>query len=168
MTEFVDIYDAQKQRTGQRVPREGAFMQPGQYTFYVLAIIKDAQGRFLITQRSLHKHWEAGWWEVSGGGVRAGETPEEALVREVREEVGLDISQAARTLVYSYTSEDNARGDNYHVNMYTVELDFSVDDVVLQQEEAVACQLATWQDICALNEQGIFLHFSRVQTALGL
>ena len=43
---------------------------------------------------------------------------------------------------------------------------FSLDDVVLQEEESVAARLATWDDICELGTQGIFLHFSRVKQAL--
>ena len=58
----------------------------------VLALIQDRAGRTLITQRSADKRWAAGWWEVPGGGVLAGETSLQAVVREVREEVGLDLS----------------------------------------------------------------------------
>ena len=36
---------------------------------YVLALVENARGEFLITQRALDKSWGAGWWEVSGGGV---------------------------------------------------------------------------------------------------
>ena len=72
MQEMIDIYDANRQRTGLVIPREGAFLTEGQYMLYVLALIEDASGRFLIPQRSLDKHWGAGWWEVTGGGVRAG------------------------------------------------------------------------------------------------
>ena len=74
MQEMIDIYDGNRQPTGETMAREGAFLREGQYMLYVLALIEDARGRFLITQRSLDKHWAAGWWEVTGGGVRAGET----------------------------------------------------------------------------------------------
>ncbi len=48
----------------------------------------DADGRVLITQRPEGKQL-AGLWEFPGGKVEPGETPEEALVRELREEIGL-------------------------------------------------------------------------------
>ena len=167
MEELVDIYNEEKAPTGKVVSRKDCFTEEGEYTFYVLAIIQDVQGHFLITQRAMDKKWAAGWWEVTGGGVRAGETPDEGLVREVHEEVGIDVSSAKIDMVYSYTNVDLPRGDNYHVNMYSVVLDFLIDDVVLEKDEAIACKLATWEDIEALNEQGIFLHYARVKTALG-
>ena len=40
------------------------------------------------------KAWAPGWWEVSGGAAQAGEPSEEAVLREVREETGLDVSGA--------------------------------------------------------------------------
>ncbi|MGB0087355.1 MAG: 8-oxo-dGTP diphosphatase MutT [Rhodomicrobiaceae bacterium] len=53
----------------------------------------DEDGRVLITQRPLGKSM-AGLWEFPGGKVEPGETPEHALIRELREELGIDIRQA--------------------------------------------------------------------------
>ena len=92
MEELIDIYDRNRNYTGLTVPLEGAHMGEGQYMLYVLAIIQNKEVRMLITQRSLDKHWAAGWWEVTGGGVSAGETSEQAIVRELAEEVGLDVA----------------------------------------------------------------------------
>ena len=51
----------------------------------------DADGRVLIAQRPAGKSM-AGLWEFPGGKVDAGETPEHALVRELREELGIDTA----------------------------------------------------------------------------
>jgi 8-oxo-dGTP diphosphatase len=50
----------------------------------------DADGRVLIAQRPEGKHM-AGWWEFPGGKVGAGESDTEALVRELREELGVEV-----------------------------------------------------------------------------
>ena len=166
MEERIDIYDSNRAFTGLTVPREGARMKEGQFMLYALAIIQDAQGRILITQRSMDKHWAAGWWEVTGGGVAAGETSEQAIVRELAEEVGLDVADYPLEVIYTYKNVDLESGDNYFVDIYRFKLDFTVDDVVLQDTEAIDCKLATFDEIEQLAEQGVFLHFRRIKQAL--
>ena len=166
MQEMIDIYDADRQLTGETMPREGAFLKEGQYMLYVLALIEDSEGRFLITQRSQEKKWAAGWWEITGGGVRAGETSEQAIRREVPEEVGIEVTGEVPAPIYSYENVDLKRGDNYFVDIYHLKLDFTADDVQLLDGEAVDFRLATWDEISRLAAEGIFLHYERLCQAL--
>jgi 8-oxo-dGTP diphosphatase len=53
----------------------------------------DADGRVLIAQRPAGKQM-AGLWEFPGGKIGAGETPERALVRELKEELGIDTRES--------------------------------------------------------------------------
>ncbi len=53
----------------------------------------DADGRVLVQQRPAGKAM-AGLWEFPGGKIERGETPEAALVRELREELGIDTETA--------------------------------------------------------------------------
>ena len=168
MEERIDIYDQNRNRTGKVIARADAFLGEGEYMLYVLAMLQDTQGRYLIIRRALDKKWAAGQWEVPGGGVLAGETSAQAVVREVREEVGLDIAAATQSLepLYSYSNVDLTRGDNYFVDIYRIHIDAELDDVVLQESEAIGCMFATWDEICELAEAGEFLHFARLQQAL--
>lgn len=56
----------------------------------VVAAIIHREGRIFATQRG-YGEWKD-WWEFPGGKMEAGETPEEALRREIREELSTEIS----------------------------------------------------------------------------
>lgn len=59
----------------------------------VAAALIDEDGRVLISQRPPGRSL-AGLWEFPGGKLETGERPEEALIRELREELGLVVSEA--------------------------------------------------------------------------
>lgn len=59
----------------------------------VACALVDTDRRVLIAQRPEGKHM-AGMWEFPGGKVDAGETPEAALIRELREELGVETKEA--------------------------------------------------------------------------
>ena len=65
------------------------------------AVIVAPDGRVLLAQRPDGKAY-AGYWEVPGGKVEPGESPREALVRELREELGILVDRAAPWLVQRY------------------------------------------------------------------
>jgi len=57
----------------------------------VAALIFDNDGKILITKRPAGSHL-GGKWEFPGGKIHENETPQEALIREIREELGMDIT----------------------------------------------------------------------------
>ena len=67
-------------------------------------ILGDGCGRLFIQQRLADDVW-GGLWEFPGGRLKAGETPEEAVVREFREETGfaVQVCRAITTVRHSYT-----------------------------------------------------------------
>lgn len=160
--ELWDIYDENKQLTGRTMVRNDWHMQPGDYHLTVLGVIRRRDGKYLITQRVLTKSWAPGHWEVSGGGVQAGETSEEAVKREILEETGLDVSGAEGGYQFSYKRVNPDEGDNYFVDIYCYEMDFSEKDLNLQQKEINGYKLADAEEIRVLGEQGIFLHYNSI------
>lgn len=67
----------------------------------VAAVIRDGN-RIFATARGYGEY--KGWWEFPGGKIEAGETPEEALVREIREELDTEIrvGELIDTIEYDY------------------------------------------------------------------
>jgi 8-oxo-dGTP diphosphatase len=59
----------------------------------VACALVDTDGRILIAQRPEGKNL-AGLWEFPGGKVEPGEQPEAALIRELKEELGIDVTEA--------------------------------------------------------------------------
>jgi 8-oxo-dGTP diphosphatase len=73
----------------------------------VACALIDADGRVLICQRPEGKQL-SGLWEFPGGKVEPGETPEAALIRELKEELDIEVRQAclAPFVFASHTYED--------------------------------------------------------------
>lgn len=62
-------------------------------TLVVACALVDADGRVLVAQRPEGKAM-AGLWEFPGGKMEPGERPEETLIRELKEELGIDVKEA--------------------------------------------------------------------------
>jgi ADP-ribose pyrophosphatase YjhB (NUDIX family) len=82
-------------------------------TLGVRGVAIDAEGRVLLVKHT----YIAGWW-LPGGGVERGETTQEALVREMREEAGL-VATVPPRLISIHSAERFFRGD--HVLIFAVD-----------------------------------------------
>lgn len=161
--ELWDIYDSNKQRTGRTMKRNDWCLKDGEYHLTVLGVIARPDHKYLITQRVMTKAWAPGWWEVSGGAAMAGEDSIDAVKREILEETGLDVSKAAGGYEFSYHRENPGEGDNYFVDIYRFEMDFTEEDIHLQEGETNGYRLASVDEIRELADQGIFLHYDSIK-----
>ena len=94
----------------------------------VAAVIFDEQGRIFATQRG-YGEWKD-WWEFPGGKMEAGETPQEALKREIREELDaeIEVGELLRTIDYDYPT--------FHLTMRCFKCKLSESHVTLLEHEA--------------------------------
>ena len=166
--EFWDIYDEKKQKTGRTMKRNDWILKDGEYHLTVLGVVARPDKKFLITKRVMTKSWAPGWWEVSGGGVQAGEESLDAVCREVFEETGLDVTKAKGGYQFTYKRENPGEGDNYFVDVYRFVMDFDESDVSPQEAETDGFMLATKEEIEAFAKEGIFLHYDSIKQVFGL
>ena len=161
--EFWDIYDENKQLTGRKMKRNDWCLKEGEYHLTVLGVIARPDGTFLITKRVMTKAWAPGWWEVSGGGVQAGESSEEAVRREVKEETGLDVRNAEGGYAFTYKRVNPDEGDKYFVDVYRFVMDIDEKDVSFQEAEIDGHMFATREQIESFAKEGKFLHYDSIK-----
>ena len=166
--EYWDIYDVNKQPTGRTMKRNDWNMKPGDYHLTVLGVLQNREGKYLITKRVMTKAWAAGWWEVSGGAAQAGEASYDAVLREVREETGLDVSRADGGYLFTYKRENPGEGDNYFVDVYRFVMDIDEKDLHLQEAETDGYMFATLDEIKAFAAEGKFLHYDSIKKAFDM
>ena len=127
----------------------------------ILGVVRRSDGKFLITQRVMTKEWAPGWWEIPGGAVKAGESSLEAVIREVREETGLDVSGKKGGYQFSYHREN--KGQNYIVDIYRFDMDAGEEDLRLQKEETMGGKFASLEEIKEIAAKGEFLHYDSIR-----
>ena len=89
--ELCDVLDEDGNRTGKTLVR-GMPLQSGEYHLSVQVWIRDEAGEYLIQQRAMHLVSGPGMWATTAGYVLAGEDSVTGAIREVREELGIDLS----------------------------------------------------------------------------
>lgn len=94
----------------------------------VAAIIVDDAGRIFATQRG-YGEWKD-WWEFPGGKIEPGEQPQEALKREIREELdaAIEVGELLRTIEYDYPQ--------FHLTMHCYRCTLADGHLTLLEHEA--------------------------------
>lgn len=77
-----------------------------------LIILYDGEGRFLLQHRSIDAELLPGRWAFFGGGIEAGETPEDAVQREAREELNYSV-KSPRLVCERDFEEKKTKGHMY-------------------------------------------------------
>ena len=92
MGELWDIYDRNKQKTGKTAERGVYQFKEGEYHIVVTGIILNSKNEILISKRAEFKKY-GGMWECNGGSILAGETSLQGIIRELKEELGIQFAE---------------------------------------------------------------------------
>ena len=113
--ELLDLYDENKNLTNLQISR-GVKVPEGYYRLVVHICIFNEEGKMLIQKRTPNKKWPNKWDISVGGCVTAGESSKLAAMREVKEEIGLDINSKDLKLYYSGRSDsEKVFWDDYYI-----------------------------------------------------
>ena len=131
MVEYWDLYDKDRNKL-EKVVKRGDYLDDDEYHLVVNAWIKNSKGEFLITQRSANKSHPL-MWECTGGSAIKGETSLLAALREVKEELGIDLTNCASTFIGSTLRYYKGCPDILDVWLFNC--DIPIDKVKIQEEE---------------------------------
>ena len=111
----------------------------------VVAILKDNQGRFLFIRRGLTLPRAPGFWCFAGGEMEAGETQAQAIVREVKEEVGLSV------LALYKVHESISPNAEYRLHWWQVEMQPCGQQLTLHEVEVAEARWLKLKDALKLE-----------------
>jgi isopentenyldiphosphate isomerase len=132
MEELIDVLDEAGVPTGARKAKRLVHAD-GDWHRVVQLWIVDLRGWVLLQRRSPGKENWPGFWDISAAGhVAAGETALDAIVREAREELGLDLGHGELTHLASHRQQWVLNDGTYHDNEIA-ELFVAVRDVELPE-----------------------------------
>ena len=110
-------------------------------TIEVVAAIIIKDGKVFATQRGYGEF--KGWWEFPGGKIEGGERPQEALVREIREELDaeIEVGDLLETVEWDYPS--------FHLTMHCFICSLISESMHLNEHEAAAW--LTRETLCSVK-----------------
>lgn len=141
--EIWDLYTKYREITGKAQIR-GEKIPEGFYHLVVHVWIRNRKGEYLISQRSANRPTFPLMWECTGGSVIQGESSVEGALREVKEEVGLELEQEAGKLLFT-----KIRGRDYNdimdVWLFDYDCELHLEDATT--DEVAACIWMTVSEI---------------------
>ena len=93
MVELWDVYDENRQKTGKVVERGRELLKRGEYHIAIEALLINDEGKILISQRAPHRKRYPLMWECNGVSAVSGESSLHAILREIREELGIEFKE---------------------------------------------------------------------------
>ena len=145
MDEYYDIYDKNKNKTGRKEIRGKYDRKLGEYLLIVTGIIINSENKILITQRAEYKHWGL-MWECNGGSVKAGETSIEGVIRELKEELGIEFSKD-EAIYFKEVRKD----------MWLFKKDIKIEDIKFPDGESIDAKWVTIDEFEEMFKNGTII-----------
>jgi isopentenyldiphosphate isomerase len=128
--ELVDLYNEQRELTGETVDKHD--VPEGKYRLSVHIWITNDNDELLVQQRLASAHKFPNLWSNTGGAVQAGESSVEGALRELSEEMGINVTKDDLKFIASYKRK------NDYADVWLLKRNIDVSDIVMQEDEVQA------------------------------
>lgn len=150
MSEFWDIYDENKKKTGKTIERSSRWLEKGEYHIVVTALIINSKKQILISKRAENKKYGLKW-ECNGGSVLAGETSLEGVIREVKEELGIQFSK--KDAIFLKEIKDYRQNPDFK-DIWLFKKDIKEEEITLPDGEAIEYKWVDIEEFMDMTEKG--------------
>lgn len=137
--ELVDKFNKRREPLNKKTERYEKI--DGEYCQYVHAWIMNDKKEFLVQKRSKNKKIYSNKWSVTGGAVDAGETPLEGIIREVKEELGIDVDKEKIEFMFSFKRKYG------FIDVWLVKQNVDLKDITLQKQEVSDVKWVTKEEL---------------------
>ena len=148
MSELWDIYDTNRKKTGRVTERDTYELKSGEYHIVVAGVIMNDKNEILISQRAAHKK-NGLQWECNCGSVLAGETSLEAVLRELKEELGIVFSKK-EAIFLKEVRRDKVPPD--FKDMWLFRRNIDLKDITFPDKEAIDAKWVTIEEFLKMYE----------------
>ena len=141
--ELIDVVNEYNELTGQVEERWTAY-EKGLWRRTVSCWIMNEKGEVLLQKRTSNKRRNPNKWSKTGGQVNSGETVEEAIFREVKEELGIEIPKKDIKVLDIHKSSDENKRFAYN---FIFIVNYKIEDYTLQKEEVAEVRYFTIEEM---------------------
>lgn len=147
--EYFDVLDENGNKTGRIKTKEQIIKDRNFYRIVNLWIVNPKTKLILIQKRSQNKDTNPNKWDLSAGGhVDAGESSLEAIIRETKEELGIDIRNDNIIKIFEIKHDKVKRN---FVDVYILEKDIDIKNIVLQKSEVSDVKYFSIEELVAAH-----------------
>lgn len=159
MPELWDLYTGKREPTGEFHRRGDELPQDRFHLAVHVWIRNSSRGEYLISQRSASRPVFPLMWECAGGSVLKGENSLQGAVREVKEEVGIDLSASPGNCILT-RKRGTVGGEKFNdiTDIWLFEYDGKVDCKQATTDEVAQCRWLSFRQIQELYEKQQFVH----------
>ena len=150
MPELWDVYDINRNKTGRITERGANALKEGEYHIIVTAIILNSKNQILLSKRAPHKTHGLKW-EFTAGSAITGETSLQGVLREVKEELGVEFLKK-EAIYYKEVRNDNFPSD--FKDMWLFKKDIDIKDLTFPDGEAIDAKWVTIDEFIKMNQDG--------------